>query len=125
MANLDVSEVISDPFFTSPVKLIRREETFDEDGQPVWTEVESFSCKAVVTSDMKTLERLPEEIRRVGSIVVRFLTKDAPTFQGRAHDCVEWRGKIFAVMDAADYTQFGRGFIRLICSPEEATDGGY
>lgn len=125
MALLDVSEVISDPLFTSPVTLIVREESEDEDGQPVWTETDQYEVQAVVTSDMKTLERLPEEIRRVGSIVVRFLVKDAPTFQGRAHDCVVWRGKRFAINDCADYTMFGKGFLRLICSPEEATDGGY
>ena len=125
MALLDVSEVISDPLFTSPVTLIVREESEDEDGQPVWTETDKYEVQAVVTSDMKTLERLPEEIRRVGSIVVKFLVKDAPCFRGRAHDCVVWRGKRFAINDAADYSQFGRGFIRLICSPEEATDGGY
>ena len=125
MALLDVSDVISDPLFTSPVRLITREESEDENGQPVWTDDVSYCINAVVTSDMKTLERLPEEIRRVGSIVVRFLVDDAPCFKARAHDCVECRGLRFAINDSADYSRFGRGFIRLICSPEESTDGGY
>lgn len=125
MALLDVSEVIADPLFTSPVRLIARSETFDENGQSVWIESACYCVQAVVTSDMKTLERLPEEIRRVGTIVVRFLIKDAPAFKAHAHDCVEWRGKRFAINDAADYSQFGQGFIRLICSPEEAFDGAY
>ena len=125
MALLDVSEVISDPLFTSPVTLISRDEFVDENGQSVWCDGAEYDVKAVVTSDMKTLERIPEEIRRVGSIVVRFLIKDAPCFKAHAHDCIEWRGIRFSINDAADYSQFGRGFIRLICSPEEATDGGY
>lgn len=125
MAFLDVSEVISDPLFTSPVTLIRSAESYDGAGNPVWHEAERVRVMAVVTSDTKALSRLPEALRREGSILVRFLADDAPGFSGRGFDEAEWRGKRFLIKDSGDYSQFGRGFIRLTCSPAEVSDGSY
>ena len=125
MALLDVSDVISDPLFTSPVTLIRVVEATDERGNAQWQDGESTDVRAVVTADAKTLARLPDELRREGTILVRVLVKDAPEDFGGGYDAVEWRGKRFTVKDCADYSQFGRGFLRLTCWPEEASDGRY
>lgn len=126
MALLDVSEVITDPLFTSPVQLVGTVQTADENGNLVWQEADSAEIMAVVTADMKTLERLPDALRREGSIIVRFMISDAPAdFQGGGYDAVIWRGKRFAIKDSADYAQFGRGFYRLICWPEDSDDGSY
>lgn len=126
MAFLDVSEVIRDPLFTSPVTLIKCEETVDEDGNAVWIDADTADVMAVVTADTKTIERLPDALQRAGTILVRFLVGDAPTgFQGGGFDALIWRGKRFVVKDAADYSQFGQGFLRLTCWPEEASDASY
>lgn len=126
MALLDVSEVISDPLFTSDVTLIPRVLTYDEDGNPVYTDAsDTYEFKAVVTQDSKTLARYPDSLVREGSIVVRYLVNDAPEMVGKGYDRIEWRGKSFVIRDASDYTQFGRGFIRLLCVPEDADDGSY
>lgn len=126
MALLDVSEVIRDPLFTSPVTLIHREESYDENGNPVWTDADQAEVMAVVTSDMKSLERLPDALRREGTILVRFMIDDAPEgFQATGYDCLQWRGKRFVVKDTADYSQFGEGFLRMTCWPEEINDGRY
>ena len=125
MALLDVSEVIGDPLFTSPVTLIAVTQTQDDDGNPVETETEII-VDAVVTSDIKTLQRLPDEFHRAGTILVRVLKRLCPTeFQGGGWDAVEWRGKRFTVADTADYSQFGDGFLRMTCVPEESSNGGY
>ena len=57
--------------------------------------------------------------------MVRYLVNDAPEMVGKGYDRIEWRGKSFVIRDASDYTQFGRGFIRLLCVPEDADDGSY
>lgn len=126
MALLDVSEVITDPLFTSPVKLVGTLEAFDENGNPLWEDQESAEVQAVVTADTKTIERLPDALQRAGTIIVRFMTADAPEdFEGKGYDRVEWRGKRFVIKDCVDYSQFGQGFYRLICWPEDADDGSY
>lgn len=78
MAGLDVSEVIRDPLFTSPVTLIPRTETVDSLGNPAWADGERVRIQAVVTSDMKSIERLPDALQRAGTILVRFMKDDAP-----------------------------------------------
>lgn len=126
MALLDVSEVIEEPLFTSPVTLVTMTESFDQVGNPIWVEDSSRTVYAVVTSDMKTIARLPEALRREGAIMVRFMIPESPEgFYGQGYSRVIWRGKKFVVKDCADYSQFGRGFLRLICHPEEVTNGGY
>ena len=125
MALLDVSEVIRDPIFTTSIKLVRRIEDADADGNAVWRDAESTSVEAVVTSDSKAIERLPDALQRAGTILVRFMIADAPGFQGSGYDFVIWRGKRFVVKDATDYSHFGQGFIRMVCWPEEISDGSY
>ncbi len=126
MALLDVSEVITDPLFTSPVRLVGTLEGSDENGNPIWQDQESAEVMAVVTSDTKTIERLPDALQRAGTILVRFMVGDAPAdFEGKGYDRVEWRGKRFVIKDCADYSQFGQGFYRLTCWPEDSDDGRY
>lgn len=125
MALLDVSEVISDPLFTTPVTLVRTEEYVNDLGEATWRDAETRDVSAVVTSDTKTIERLPDALRRAGTILVRFLVKDFEDFRARGYDAVVWRGRRFVVKDAADYSHFGAGFVRMVCWPEEVSDGGY
>lgn len=121
MAELDVSEVITDPLFTSTATLIKTGETYDEYGNPVWGDLETADVDAVVTSDMKTIERVPDALRRTGMILVRFMVESAPeNFQGVGYDAVQWRGRRYVVKDCADYSQFGQGFFRMICWPEDS-----
>lgn len=125
MALLDVSEVLSDPLFTSCVTLVRCVEEIDDFGEPKWRDAERFDIRAVVTADQKTIDRLPEALKRAGTILVRFQIDDAPGYQAKGYDAVIWRGRRFVVKDAADYSHFGAGFIRMVCWPEEVSDGGY
>ncbi len=125
MALLDVSEVISDPLFTTTVTLVRTEEFVNDLGEATWRDAETREISAVVTADTKTIERLPDALRRAGTILVRFLVKDFEDFCARGYDAVVWRGRRFVVKDAADYSHFGEGFVRMVCWPEEVSNGGY
>jgi hypothetical protein len=123
MALLDLSEVLNDPLFTSSIRLINRVETTDENGNPVWEERVSAEINAVVTADIHTIERLPEALRRTGSILVRYLAQLAPEgFTATGFDSLEYRGRRYTVKDKVDYSHFGEGMIRLICIPEDVVD---
>lgn len=120
MATLDVERVIRSPFFTSPCTLVAFSETTDEYGNASWKEGASAEVQAVVTSDLRTMERLPEALRRSGTILVRVMIDDLPSgFTGTGFDEVRWRGRRYTVKDCADYSQFGKGFIRMTCAPME------
>ena len=126
MALLDVSEVISDPLFTSEVIFISQSLSYDSNGNPVYEEDDDATVQAVVTQDKKAIERFESALQREGSIVVRVLADYLPEgFQGKGYDKLTWRDKSFLIVETADYTQFGRGFLRMLCVPEDADDGGY
>lgn len=129
MADLDVNEVIEDPLFTSEVTLIAATESADAYGNPLWTDGAEATVQAVVTSDMRNMLRIADELRVDGMILVRFPVEDAPAgFTGSGNDAVLWNGRRYVVRDVADYSQFGRGFYRMICHPAEippvSSDGG-
>lgn len=120
MADLDVNEVIEDPLFTSEVTLIATAESADAYGNPLWTDGAEATVQAVVTSDMRNMLRITDDLRVDGMILVRFPTEDAPTgFTGTGYDAVMWQGRRYVVKDVADYSQFGRGFYRMVCHPAE------
>lgn len=125
MALLDVCEVLDDPLFTSEVTLTKRIEGYDDNGNPTWSDGDSKAAKAVVTADQKGIERLPEDLQKAGTILVRVNAASVPDGYGTANDYVTWRGKNFVIKDCADYSQFGRGFLRFVCWPEEVTDVEY
>ena len=125
MASLDVSDVINDPLFASEITMIKVSEGTDGVGNPLWTPCDPVMAKAVVTSDMRVIERLPEAIKTSGTILVRVRSKDIPEGFGKGFDTIVWRGRRFVIKDKADYSHFGRGMIRFVCAPEEVADGGY
>jgi hypothetical protein len=120
MADLDVSEVITDPLFTSPVRLIAVDEPTDDYGNPEWKDFSEVTVQAVVTAVSNRMETIPDELRIDGAIRVVFPSDEAPAnWQGTGRDAVIWRGRRYVVKDVTDNSQFGRGFYRLICWPEE------
>jgi hypothetical protein len=125
MALLDVCEVLDDPLFTSEVTLTKRTESSDDYGNPVWSDGDSATVQAVVTADQKSIERLPDDLQKSGTILVRVNSDCVPSGYGVANDCVTWRGKTFVIKDSSDYSHFGRGFMRFVCWPEDVTDVSY
>ena len=120
MANLDVSEVLEDPLFTSAVTLVTVAEDFDSLGNPIWVSGTEKTIQAVVTSDLKEMLRIPEELRIEGSILVRFPSDLVPEgWTGTGFDAIIWNGHKYTVKDTGDYSQFGRGFLRCFCHPLE------
>lgn len=123
MALIDLSACFN-PYFTSRVRLIHCAETVDGVfAESSINEVSSGDADAIVTADSRTIERLPEALRLPGTISVRYMCGREPEgFRGAGHDRVEWKGKRYTVADRSDGAQFGAGFVRLICHPEEAYD---
>lgn len=126
MATLDVSEVLTDPLFTSSITLVSQSLSYDAYGNPVYEEDDEAEIPAVVTHDEKALKRYDATLQREGSILVRVLSSYLPEgFGGKGYDKLKWRGKSFVIVDTADYSQFGHSFLRMLCVPEDADDGDY
>lgn len=111
MATLDVERVIRSPLFTSPCKLIHFVEGLDKFGNPPGPKAKAFEVMAVITADTKTISRLPEALRREGTILVRFMIADMPKVSGGSgNDEVEWRASALSSKTARITRSLGRAF---------------
>lgn len=116
MANLDVSEVVSDPDFADDFVVTRQPETvnnFGESTTPANQTIKTFGTVTMANPD--DLLRLPEGDRsdRTISIVTQFRLQAASP--GIKADIVTWRGNNYLVKLVDPYVQFGAGQIQAIC----------
>jgi len=116
MALLDVSEILTDPDFSSRIKVKRRKQTIDVNGRSVETS-ETFDIIAVVTSDS------PNDLNRGDpdyefsnnaiSVVTRFQLIGQT--EGYLPDVVIFAGNNYVVADINSYPQFGQGCYQTTC----------
>lgn len=123
MAQLDVSEALTDPLLGDLFVVRRKVETVNSKGRAVLTPTDLPDIFGVITVAHPTdLERLPEEQRmgRHFSIVTRFqLLGPAP---GKQPDTVVWLGGEYLVQDVGPYPQYGQGFVQAIVGSTDMID---
>lgn len=116
MANLDVSDLLSDPDFADRGIICERSiQTIGEDGMAE-NSLTMIKFTGVVTPDMgDVLERLDEGERIKGRITIhsQFPLRDGA--EGGSADIVVWKDKRYTVTKVSDLTNFGRGFTRASC----------
>lgn len=119
MALIDVSELLTDPDFTSTVTLIRRASTVNTYGENVMTETQSTITAVVQGANAESLERVPEGARLSDLIDVYYkgqLTAESPS--GYA-DIIVWQGKRYQVFEVVeDFMNYGAGFTKAVCKLE-------
>jgi len=123
MAQLDVSEALTDPLLGDTFTVRRKVETLNSKGRAILTPTDIPRVFGVITvSSPNDLERLPEE-QRMGrhlSIVTKFqLIGPAP---GKQPDSVLWRGSELLVQNVEPYPQFGQGFMQAIVGSTDMID---
>lgn len=119
MADIDVSDLLLDPDFTSEVTLISRAASVDEHGESVLDEVSRRVSAVVQGSQSEDLIRLPEGARLSDLITVYLRGRlHTETDDGYA-DVIVFDGKRYQVRTVdEDYMNFGAGYTRAICSLE-------
>lgn len=119
MADIDVSDLLTDPDFTSTATLIRRAVSVNSYGESVLTETPSMITAVIQGSGAETLDRLPEGVRLSDLIDVYYkgvLSAERPA--GYA-DVILWGGKRYQVFEVTeDFMNFGQGFMKAVCKLE-------
>lgn len=125
MATLDVSRVINDPrFFDRGLVCNRNTQTINDKGRAVNTPASTPFSAIVTANDGLKLDRMPD-----GSIVsgaINVVTRFRLTQGIRASDADEitWRGNKYTVMTVKDYSHFGRGFVKAVCTLKSLKPSG-
>lgn len=119
MALIDVSDMMTDPDFTSQATLIRRTSTVSSYGEHIITETQTTITAVVQGANTETLARMPEGARLSDLIDVYYkgqLTAEQP---GGYADVIVWGGKRYQVFEVVeDFMNFGAGFTKAVCKLE-------
>lgn len=117
MARIDVTEVLLDPDFLDDTLLCERQiQTVGDDGIAS-NDVQQIGFGGVVTSATGQSLNRTSTGERVDSkilIVTRFKLIDGEDPDLSA-DVVLWNSRRYTVMNTADYSMYGRGFVQATC----------
>ena len=121
MTLLDVTEILSDPDFSTTFTVIQTYETISASGRSVQSIVTTPDVVGVVIPEGGNLVRLPDGSRLAGSIDV-YTTWPLKEGTGGADaspaseetseaDIVVWRARKYVVRATQDYSEFGQGWV--------------
>jgi len=120
MAEIDVSELLTDPDFVDDLQVIRRSATVNSRGENVVTEPTTISTVgSVQPAPAKAVQRLPEALR-VSDVRAFFI--NLPIIQdgdSSYPDIIVYGGKRYQVITAAPWLNFGEGWNEGICVAEK------
>ena len=117
MPNLDVSDVLLDPDFMSKGVVCTRTAVIIGGNGRSQTTVTTHTFNAVVTSnDGFKLDRKPDGTVIKGAINIhtRFVLNEGD--EGHQADEIKWQGRDYIVSQTLPNLQYGRGFIKAICT---------
>lgn len=117
MPSLDVSDVLLDPDFMSKGIVCTRTAVIVGDNGRSQTTVTTHTFNGVVTSnDGFKLDRKPDGTVIKGAINIhtRFVLTEGDV--GHQADEIKWQGRDYIVSQTLPNLQYGRGFIKAICT---------
>lgn len=119
MALIDVSDILLDPDFMSPVSLVHRVPTVNSKGENSLAETTVVTVGSVQPASGKTLQRLPEALRVAD--VSSFWVKAGIVADGtnKYPDILIFGGRRFQVQTVMDWSNWGAGWAEGTCVAEK------
>lgn len=118
MAQVDVTELLSDPDFVDPIELVTRVTAINNFGENIIGEKTTPSVGCIQPADTATVEKLPDALR-VGDIrsfwFKGVIIAAAP---GKYTSVLIFQGQRFQVLDVAPWSNFGEGYTEGLCVAE-------
>lgn len=119
---MDMSAALTNPYTLDTCVVARRQQIVDETG--IAANVVTFfnPVYAVIYPDGKnSLDRKKDSqsVTKTLTVIAKFAFRAASgpsPSQAYQADLVKWRGAAFVVIDPQDYSQYGTGFIKALCT---------
>jgi hypothetical protein len=117
MALIDVSALLDDPDFIDQYTYTRRVQTVGSDGVGVLTPTgPTVAQGSIQAATAKDLARFPDDAR--AGDWIRIYTRTALLAQDEAAgiyaDLVTWRGRLYQVNAADDWSNYGAGYTKVL-----------
>lgn len=118
MAQLDITELLSDPDFVDAISLITRTPTIDSKGENSLSESSLNSIGSVQPADVRTVMKLPEEFRVANLCSFWYKGKIIASEAGKYSSILVFKGQRYQVQTVADWTNWGAGWSEGTCIQE-------
>lgn len=118
MAQIDVTELLSDPDFVDEMSILHRRPKVNSFGENTITEEKVDTVGSVQPASGRTLQRLPEALRVAN--VSSFWVKGGiiASEPGKYTDILVFRGKRYQVQIVFDWSNWGPGYSEGTCVAE-------
>lgn len=119
MAELDVSELMSDPDFVDPIQVISQTTIVNNLGENILSSTVLNTIGSVQPADFKAVQKIPEALRTsdIRSFFFKgVITASAP---GKYSDVLIFKGQRFQVLTVEDWSNFGAGYTEGVCVGEK------
>jgi len=118
MAQIDVTELLTDPDFVDEMQVITRYPYVNSLGENSIKEVNSYSVGSVQPADYKTLKRLSDALQDEDIYSFWFKGPIVTTETGKYSSIILFKNKRFQVKQVADWSNWGAGWVEGICVAE-------
>lgn len=119
MAQIDVSELLSDPDFIDKMAVVTRVPTITGLGENILAESVLNTVGSVQPADGKTLARIPEALRLGNMSSFWFKGEIVATAPGKYSSVLVFRGQRFEVKNVFDWSNWGAGWTEGLCVGEQ------
>jgi len=119
----DLRDALSAPEFVDQFRVLRRDQNIDTTGRARNTPMAVVGALGVVTATSPNeLVRLPEEQHQSKSIEITTTFPLHGPAEGLSPDLILWHGDTFVVTLLDDWSNYGPGFIHVVCSSMDGVD---
>lgn len=117
MAEIDVSDLLTDPDFVDTFDVIRRKETVVPGGRPTFdTTIFKDVVGSVQPASGRMLRQLPDAARVEGAIEVYTTFELAEQTKTTTADGLIWAGQQYIVTRLDPWQNFGNGYTHAVCT---------
>lgn len=118
MAQVDVTELFTDPDFVDVMSIADRVSFVDSLGQNVLTEKVTTSVGSVQPASGRAIQRLPEALRVANMTSFWFKGLIVASSPGKYTSQLVFKGQRYNVVTVFDWTNFGQGWCEGLCVAE-------
>lgn len=118
MAEIDVSELLSDPDFVDKMTVVTRKPFVNSKGENVLTDFPDESVGSVQPASGRVIQKLPEEFRVANVSSFWFRGRIIATEPGKYSSIIVFKGLRYQVQAVFDWTNWGAGWCEGTCVAE-------
>lgn len=118
MAQIDVTELFTDPDFVDVMSVVDRRDQVNSKGENVLSENLTTSVGSVQPASGRAMQRLPEALRVANMTSFWFKGLIVASSPGKYASQLVFKGQRYNVVTVFDWTNFGQGWCEGLCVAE-------